>query len=161
MKVFVTGAAGFIGSNLADRLLAEGHDVVGFDNFSTGLQKFLQPALEHPRFRLVRGDVLNATVLGEAMKGCDFVFHLAANADIRFGTDDPRRDLDQNTTATFNVLEAMRMNKVPRIAFSSTGVPFLRVEPKAASFACLNLRFFACAKNSMSLGLEPGQPPSM
>ncbi len=121
MKVFVTGAAGFIGSNLADRLLAEGHEVVGFDNFSTGLQKFLQQALAHPRFRLVRGDVLNATVLGEAMAGCDFVFHLAANADIRFGTDDPRRDLDQNTTATFNVLEAMRMNKVPRIAFSSTG----------------------------------------
>jgi UDP-glucose 4-epimerase len=121
MRFFVTGAAGFIGSNLVDRLLADGHDVVGYDNFSTGLLRFLQPALANPRFRLVRGDVLNATVMGEAMAGADVVFHLAANADIRFGTDDPRRDLDQNTTATFNVLEAMRMNRVKRIAFSSTG----------------------------------------
>lgn len=121
MKAFVTGAAGFIGSNLCDRLLSDGHEVVGFDNFSTGLPRFLQAALESPHFRLVRGDVLNATVLGESMAGCDLVFHLAANADIRFGTDDPRRDLDQNTTATFNVLEAMRVNRVPRIAFSSTG----------------------------------------
>lgn len=121
MRFFVTGAAGFIGSNLVDRLLADGHEVIGYDNFSTGVARFLQAAQENPRFRLVRGDVLNATVMGEAMAGVDVVFHLAANADIRFGTDDPRRDLDQNTTATFNVLEAMRMNKVPRIAFSSTG----------------------------------------
>ena len=121
MKFFVTGAAGFIGSNLADRLLASGHDVVGYDNFSTGLQRFIEAAAASPRFRMIKGDVLNATAMGEAMAGCDFVFHLAANADVRFGTDDPRRDLDQNTIATFNVLEAMRINGVKRMAFSSTG----------------------------------------
>jgi UDP-glucose 4-epimerase len=55
------------------------------------------------------------------MKGCDFVFHLAANADVRFGLDHPRKDLEQNTIATFNVLEAMRANGVHRIAFPSTG----------------------------------------
>ena len=121
MKVFVTGAAGFIGSNLADRLLAGGHDVVGFDNFSTGRSRFLENAVGHPRFRMIRGDLLNATAIGEAIAGCDFVFHLAANADIRFGTDDPRRDLDQNTVATFNLLDSMRAHGVRRIAFSSTG----------------------------------------
>jgi UDP-glucose 4-epimerase len=121
MKAFVTGAAGFIGSNLVDRLLAAGHEVVGFDNFSTGLSRFLEEAQRNPRFRMVRGDVLNATAIAEAIAGCDFVFHLAANADVRFGTDDPRRDLDQNTVATFNVLEAMRTRGVRRIAFSSTG----------------------------------------
>lgn len=121
MKALVTGAAGFIGSNLVDRLLADGHDVVGYDNFSTGLHQFLEAALAHPRFRMIKGDLLNATAVGEAIAGCDIVFHLAANADIRFGTDDPRRDLDQNTVATFNVLEAMRVHGVKRIAFSSTG----------------------------------------
>jgi UDP-glucose 4-epimerase len=120
-KVFVTGAAGFIGSNLVDRLLAAGHDVVGWDNFSTGQEDFLTGASARPNFQLVRGDNLDLPALKVAMRGCDFVFHLAANADVRFGTNHPRRDLEQNTLATFNVLEAMRANHVGRIAFSSTG----------------------------------------
>ena len=119
--VFVTGAAGFIGSNLVDRLLGLGLDVVGFDNLSTGLTEFLEPARQSRRFRFVHGDTLDPEALSRAMAGCDFVFHLAANADVRFGTDHPRKDLEQNTLATFNVLEAMRANGVGRIAFSSTG----------------------------------------
>ena len=121
MKTFVTGCAGFIGSSLVDRLLAEGHAVTGFDNFSTGQRRFLEGAERCDAFRLVEGDLLDAPVLTEAMRGCDFVFHFAANADVRFGTDHPRRDLEQNTIATFNVLEAMRANGVGRIAFASTG----------------------------------------
>ncbi len=121
MRFFVTGAAGFIGSHLADRLLADGHEVVGYDNYSTGRQRFLENATANPRFRIVKGDLLNATAMGEAMTGCDFVVHLAANADVRFGTDDPRRDLDLNTIGTFNVLESMRVKGIRRIAFSSTG----------------------------------------
>ena len=119
--VFITGAAGFIGSNVVDRLLENGLDVVGFDNFSTGLSEFLDSARRHPRFRFVQGDTLDVETLTRAMAGCDFVFHLAANADVRFGTNHPRRDLEQNTIATFNVLEAMRVNRVTRVAFSSTG----------------------------------------
>jgi UDP-glucose 4-epimerase len=119
--VFVTGAAGFIGSNLVDRLLERGLHVVGFDNLSTGLTEFLSLARNNSRFSFVEGDTLNSEALTRAMAGCDFVFHLAANADVRFGTDHPRRDLEQNTVATFNVLEAMRANQVQRIAFSSTG----------------------------------------
>ena len=118
---FVTGAAGFIGSNLVDRLLARGDTVVGYDNLSTGLPQFLDGARKHPNFRLVEGDLLDTGTLLTAMRGADFVFHLAANADVRFGTEHPRKDLEQNTIATFNVLEAMRENAVRRIGFSSTG----------------------------------------
>lgn len=121
MKYFVTGAAGFIGSNLVDRLLADGHLVTGYDNYSTGQEEFLESARKNENFRLVRADTLDLPALTEAMRGADFVFHLAANADVRFGTEHPRRDLEQNTLATFNVLEAMRANGIRRIAFSSTG----------------------------------------
>ena len=121
MKALVTGAAGFIGSNLVDRLLAEGHEVTGLDNFSTGFRQFLQQACQSPRFRLIEGDLLDPETVNRAMSGADIVFHLAANADVRFGPDHPRRDLEQNTIATSNVLEAMRANGVRRIAFSSTG----------------------------------------
>jgi UDP-glucose 4-epimerase len=117
----VTGAAGFIGSTLVDRLLADGHSVIGFDNLSTGRIAFVKTALESPRFELIRGDLLDTAAIENAMAGIDTVFHLAANADVRFGTEHPRKDLEQNTIATSNVLEAMRANHVKRIAFSSTG----------------------------------------
>jgi UDP-glucose 4-epimerase len=120
-RVVVTGAAGFIGSTLVDRLLAAGTDVIGYDNFSTGLHRFIEAAKRHPGFTLVEGDLLEPERLTEAMRGADAVFHLAANADVRFGLDHPRKDLEQNTIATFNVLEAMRLAGVRRIAFSSTG----------------------------------------
>jgi UDP-glucose 4-epimerase len=121
MRAFVTGGAGFIGSTLVDRLLAAGHEVVAYDHFSTGQRSFLSGALQHPAFTLVEGDTLDLPALTRASRGTDAVFHLAANADVRFGTDHPRRDLEQNTVATFNVLEAMRANGTKRIAFSSTG----------------------------------------
>lgn len=121
MRAFVTGGAGFIGSNLVDRLLADGYEVTAFDNLFTGQREFLADAATRPGFRLVEGDVLDSATLTESLSGHDVVFHLAANADVRFGTEHPRRDLEQNTIATFNVLEAMRANGVKRIAFSSTG----------------------------------------
>ena len=121
MPHFVTGSAGFIGSNLVDRLLEKGVSVVGYDNFSTGLEENLEPALSSRDFKLIRGDVLDLPALTEAMAGCDFVIHLAANADVRFGTLHPEKDLEQNTIATFNVLEAMRANNIDKIVFSSTG----------------------------------------
>ena len=115
------GGAGFIGSTVVDRLLLDGHAVVAFDDFSTGLERFLEYAVSRREFMLVRGDALDSSALTSAMRGADVVFHLAANADVRFGTNYPRRDLEQNTIATFNVLEAMRENGMRRIVFSSTG----------------------------------------
>jgi UDP-glucose 4-epimerase len=121
MAHFVTGAAGFVGSNLVDRLLKGGEQVVGYDNFSTGQPEFLTEAARSPRFTLVRGDTLDLDALTRAMEGADLVFHLAANADVRHGPEHPRRDMEQNTLATSNVLEAMRTLGIRRIAFSSTG----------------------------------------
>jgi UDP-glucose 4-epimerase len=120
-KVFITGAAGFIGSNLVDRLLRDGKSVVGYDNFSTGQNEFLENAQKNPKFKLIRGDCLDLPALTKAMAGCDIIFHLAANADVRFGLDNPGKDFQQNALASFNVLEAMRVSGVKRIAFSSTG----------------------------------------
>jgi UDP-glucose 4-epimerase len=120
-KALITGGAGFIGSTLADRLLADGVEVVVYDNLSTGRPEFLAGLLEHPAASFVEADLLDADRLTGAVKGCDTVFHLAANADVRDGLKHPRKDLEQNTIATSNVLEAMRANEIRRIAFSSTG----------------------------------------
>jgi UDP-glucose 4-epimerase len=119
--VIVTGCAGFIGSNMVDRLLNLGFLVIGIDNFSTGQRQFLNTAMLSINFRLFEIDLLDFEKLHPHFKDVDMVFHFAANADVRFGVDHPRRDLEQNTIATFNVLEAMRINKVSRIMFSSTG----------------------------------------
>lgn len=121
MTYLVTGCAGFIGSSLVDRLLLAGEKVVGIDNLSSGQIRFLDTALKNPAFRFVEADLLNPEAITPAFKGVEKVFHLAANADVRFGTDHPRRDLEQNTIATYNVLEAMRANGVKKILFSSTG----------------------------------------
>jgi len=98
-----------------------GKQVVGWDNFCTGQRQFLDGALKQGNFRLIEGDNLDLPGLTQAMSGCDTVFHLAANADVRFGLEHPSKDLQQNTIATFNVLEAMRANGIRRIVFSSTG----------------------------------------
>jgi UDP-glucose 4-epimerase len=121
LRALVTGCAGFIGSTLTDRLLADGHVVVGIDNFSTGQLRFLEGALSNPKFSLVQADLLDFDNLKLHFKGAEVVFHLAANADVRFGTEHPRKDLEQNTIATYNVLESMRYNGIKRIIFSSTG----------------------------------------
>lgn len=121
MRVFVTGAAGFIGSHMVDRLLGAGHSVVGFDNMSTGQRRFLEGALAHPQFTFHQADMLDRKKLAEAMQGAELVVHFAANADVRFGTVNRRKDLEQNTIATWNVLETMREQSCKRIVFSSTG----------------------------------------
>ena len=134
----MTGAAGFIGSHLIDALLRRGDHVTAYDNFSTGQRRFLDDAAGSDRFTLVEGDTLDLKRLTTSMRGCDFVFHLAGNADVRFGTEHPRKDLDQNTIATFNVLEAMRANGIKRIAFPSTGSvygePDIHPTPETAPF---------------------------
>ena len=120
-RACVTGGAGFIGSNLVQRLRAEGIEVSIVDDFRTGRREFLADLLADPEVQLFEGDVLDEALLRRAFEGCDWVFHLQANADVRHGLERPREDLRQNTTATAAVLEAMRAVGVSRIAFSSTG----------------------------------------
>jgi UDP-glucose 4-epimerase len=122
MRVVVTGAAGFIGSHVCDALLADGHAVLGIDNLSTGRRAFLGDAFTTHRFELVELDIVeSAAGLPAVMEGSDAVVHLAANADVRFGWDSPRRDLEQNVIGTHNVLEAARRTGIGRFMFSSTG----------------------------------------
>jgi UDP-glucose 4-epimerase len=120
-RACITGGAGFIGSNLADRLLERGVEVTILDDFRTGRREFIGAGACAANARLVEGDVLDVTALEDALEGCDWVFHLQANADLRRGLEHPRRDLEQNTIATANVLEAMRACGVKQIVFSSTG----------------------------------------
>jgi UDP-glucose 4-epimerase len=120
-NIIVTGCAGFIGSNLVDRLLKSGYKVIGIDNFITGQRKFLDNALKSPNFTLYEIDLLNSSSIVDIFSLGDFVFHLSANADVRYGTSHPRKDLEQNTIVTYNVLEAMRINSITKIVFASTG----------------------------------------
>jgi UDP-glucose 4-epimerase len=141
-RVCITGGAGFVGSNLADRLSAQGVEVVILDNFRTGRREFIAEALARPGVRLLEGDVQDMAVLEEAVEGCDWVFHLQANADVQQGFAHPRRDLEQNTICTSNVLEAMRGAGVGRIAFSSTGAIYgessIRPTPEDVAFPIQN-----------------------
>lgn len=120
-RACITGGAGFIGSNLANHLRALGVEVSIVDNFRTGREEFVASLLDDPGVSIHRGDVLEPGVLEPAFEGCDWVFHLQANADVRHGLEHPDRDLQQNTVATARVLEAMRTARVSKIAFSSTG----------------------------------------
>jgi UDP-glucose 4-epimerase len=120
-RVCVTGGAGFIGSNVAERLAELGLEVTILDDFSTGRREFLAGWAGAENVRLIEGDVLDQATLEDALEGCDWVIHLQANADLRGGLEHPRRDLEQNTIATANVLEAMRVTGVKQIVFSSTG----------------------------------------
>ncbi len=122
MRVVVTGGAGFIGSNLTDALVAAGHDVLVLDNFSTGFARHLEPLAGTASCEVVECDlVLEASRLPGLVAEANAIVHLAANADVRFGWQHPRRDLEQNVIATHNVLEAARTAGVRRLLFSSTG----------------------------------------
>lgn len=106
---------------MVDQLLQQGHDVIGVDNFSTGFHEFLEHAKKFKQFKLISGDLLDQELVKTVLQNVDAVFHFAANADVRFGTHHPHKDLEQNTLVTFNVLEAMRVNNIKRIAFASSG----------------------------------------
>jgi UDP-glucose 4-epimerase len=124
MRALITGGAGFIGSNLADRLLAMGYEIVVFDNFSTGHHKFIEHNLKKPEYELVEGDVLDKAQLAHIMRDIDIVFHFQANADVRGGMGNTMIDLEQNIIGTHNVLEAMKINGIPKIAFASSATVY-------------------------------------
>jgi len=125
MRALVTGGAGFIGSHLIDRLVARGDDVVVLDNLSSGNLAFIQEHLDSGDAVLVNGDLRSLDDVKQAMAmDIDCVYHLAANPDIRLGTRVTDTDLNQGTVATYNVVEAMRLAGVKKIAFASSSVVY-------------------------------------
>lgn len=122
-KIFMTGAAGFIGSHLAERLVNEGNALIGLDNLSSGKKEFLGGILNNDNFEFVEADLLKDDIK-DLMKGCGSVFHLAANPEVKIGAQDTRVHLDQNVTATYNVLEAMKATNVNDILFTSTSTVY-------------------------------------
>jgi UDP-glucose 4-epimerase len=123
-KIFITGGAGFIGSHLCDHLISDGYIVTVYDNFSNGKKEFIEHHLDSPNFKLVEADCLDLNSLKEELKDHDLVWHLAANTDIIGSHAQPDRDLKDCAIATFNVLEAMKINGVKKILFSSTGAVY-------------------------------------
>src|SRR3989344_4176707 len=134
-KVLVTGGAGFIGSHIVDRLVDLKCKVTVIDNLSSGQKRFIQEHLKSKKIAVAKSDLLNFKAVKRLMRGQDFVFHLDANADIRYGTANTKVDLEQNTIATYNVLEAMRLNNVKEIAFFSSsaiyGEPYIFPTPES------------------------------
>jgi len=119
-KVLVTGGAGFIGSHVVDRLLADGHDVVVYDNMTSGKMEFIAHHLNNPHFKFIKGDMLQPDQVIEACDDVEMVFHLAANPDVRIGVSNTRMHFDQNILATYNLLDAMNKQGVQKIAFTSS-----------------------------------------
>jgi UDP-glucose 4-epimerase len=123
MNYFVTGGAGFIGSHLADSLTGMG-EVTVYDNLSSGRREYLGQNLDKGGFRFVQADLLDREQLAEAMKGSEVVFHMAANPEVKDAAGNTELDLKQGTIATYNVLEAMRLNDVREIVFASSSTVY-------------------------------------
>lgn len=120
MNVIVSGGAGFIGSTLVDRLMKAGHRVTVIDNLSGGDESFLAHHARSPRFRLVVQDVRNTKALVRALgPKVDLVYHLAANADISRGVEDPTLDFEHSIVATFSMLRAMRHHGIKKLVYTS------------------------------------------
>ncbi len=123
MKALVTGGAGFIGSHLIDALMEKGYDVRCIDNFSSGKIEFIEKNLEKG-LGLIKGDILSKDDIKKAVEGCDIIFHLAANPDVRLGAEDTNIHLEQNILATYTLLEEMRRHKIKKIVFTSSSTVY-------------------------------------
>lgn len=119
-KLFISGGAGFIGSHLVDRLMAEDNQVTVYDNLSSGKKANIEHHIGKRGFRFIEADLLNFETLKEVMKGHEVIWHLGANTDIVGGNRITDIDLKNCTIATYNVLEVMRQNKIDKILFAST-----------------------------------------
>ncbi|MEQ9505797.1 MAG: NAD-dependent epimerase/dehydratase family protein [Hyphomonas sp.] len=132
MKYLVTGGAGFIGSHLVDRILAEGHDVVVLDNYASGKKSNLAAALATGRLNLIEGSILSEADLETAMRGVDVVFHLAVEC-VRKSIGDPVSNHHINATGTLMTLEAARRAKVSRFVYCSSSEVYGNADAGALS----------------------------
>ncbi len=128
MRILVTGGAGFIGSHVVDRLMNDGHEVVVIDNLSSGKIEFIEHHMNDEKFKFIKGDLLDFDLLKKVVKNFDVVYHIAANPDVRLGASDTKVHMQQNVIATYNLLEAMRINGVRDIVFTSTSTVYGEAE---------------------------------
>lgn len=131
MKAFVTGGAGFIGSHLVDKLLEQGNFVTAYDNLSSGETKYIEHNLNNKNFTFIKGDLLDFEKVKKEIKDHDVIFHIAANPFVRLGEEQTKLDLEQGPIATYNILEAMRVNNISKIVFSSSSVVYAETPPIA------------------------------
>lgn len=148
MRYLVTGGAGFIGSHMVDRLMADKEQVIVYDNLSTGDNLYIKDHLTKSNFKLIKADLLDINSLKKALNKVDFVFHLAAHADVKAGVFNHQIDYVQNLQATFNLLEAMYQQNVKRIAFSSTSVVYgdAKLRPTPEDYPLYPTSLYAASK---------------
>lgn len=128
-KILVTGGAGFIGSHLVDSLMELGLEVVVFDNLTSGRRENLSRWLSHPKLRFIKGDLLNQSEVLSLLNGCDLIYHLAANPEVRVGSTEPPAHFRDNIQATFNLLEAVRLRRWRgRLIFTSSSTVYGEAE---------------------------------
>jgi UDP-glucose 4-epimerase len=148
MKYFITGGAGFIGSCIVDRVIGK-DDVTVYDNLSSGKEEHVSQHFGKKNFKFVKADLLDFDRVVREMEGHDTVWHIAANPDIRKGTESSRYDLEQNTLATYNVLEAARRNNINSFVFSSTSTIYgpAKVIPTPEDYGpCLPISLYGASK---------------
>jgi UDP-glucose 4-epimerase len=147
MKILVTGGAGFIGSHVVDRLMAEGHELLVLDNLSSGDEHFLAAHLGKPNFQFHQLDLVHDEIAG-LFEGVEEVWHLAANPEVRLGAENTYVHLEQNVIATYNVLEAMRLHGVRRILFTSTSTVYGDAEqlPTPEEYPTMPISLYGASK---------------
>ena len=148
MRYFVTGGAGFIGSCVVDRMIGK-DEVTVYDNLSSGREEFVSHHFGKKKFKFVKADLLDLESVVREMMGHDAVWHIAANPDIRKGTESTRYDLEQNTLATYNTLEAARRNDIDSFVFSSTSTIYgpAKVIPTPEDYGpCLPISLYGASK---------------
>lgn len=131
MRAFVTGGAGFIGSHLVDILINQGDIVTSFDNLSSGDKEFFTQHRDNKNFKFVEADLLDLKRVKKEIKNHEVIYHIAANPFVRLGEKKTKLDLEQGAIATYNILEAMRLNNIKKIVFSSSSVVYGETPPIA------------------------------
>ncbi|WP_048150709.1 NAD-dependent epimerase/dehydratase family protein [Palaeococcus ferrophilus] len=124
MKALVTGGAGFIGSHLVDRLMEKGNEVRVLDDLSAGSMDNIKRWLDNERFEFIRGDMRDVGVVKDAVEGVDVVFHLAANPEVRIGSQSPEILYETNVLITYNLLEAIKDSNVEYLVFTSSSTVY-------------------------------------
>ena len=153
MKILITGGAGFIGSHLAEKLLAEGHQVSIIDNLSTGRLENIETFKDHPKFHYTIGSILNRELMEKLINGVDQIYHLAAAVGVKYIIENPLLSLKTNIVGTDNVLELANKHKAKVLITStseiygkSENVPFGEQDDRLLGSTHISRWGYSCSK---------------